>query len=173
MAVHMHTGEHSIESIFRNHHTWLCRWLGRRMGSRDRADDVASEVFTRVIALSYVDSIKEPRALLATIARRVIYELRRRGDLQRAYEAAVAALPEQLVASPEEQAMVCEALRMIDKALGSMSLKARAAFLYSQVDGMTYAQIALQLGVSQSRVRQYVAQGFRNCYVLGCDGKTS
>jgi DNA-directed RNA polymerase specialized sigma24 family protein len=89
------------------------------LGSRDSAEDVASEVFVRMVALSYAntDTIGEPRALLTTIAQRVIYELWRRSDLQRAYEMAIAALPEQLVASPEEQAIVLEALRTIDKVL--------------------------------------------------------
>jgi RNA polymerase sigma-19 factor, ECF subfamily len=165
---------HPIDHIFRHHNNWLQTWLRRRLGSRDNAEDVASEVFVRMVALSCAntDTISEPRALLTTIARRVIYELWRRSDLQRAYEMAIAALPEQLVASPEEHAIVLEALRTIDKALGSMSAKARAAFLYSQVDGMSYGEIADMLGVSSSRVRQYVAQGFRSCYAQGCDGGT-
>jgi RNA polymerase sigma-19 factor, ECF subfamily len=165
---------HPIDHIFRNHNNWLQAWLRRRLGSRDSAEDVASEVFVRMVALSYanVGAISEPRALLTTIARRVIYELWRRNDLQRAYEMAIAALPEQLVASPEEHAIVLEALRTIDEVLSSMSAKARAAFLYSQVDGLSYGEIADLLGVSPSRVRQYVAQGFRNCYAQGCDGQT-
>jgi RNA polymerase sigma-70 factor (ECF subfamily) len=49
--------------------------------------------------------------------------------------------------------------------LGTLSSKARAAFLYSRLDGMSHAEIAERLGVSVSRVRQYLAQAMRQCYV--------
>jgi len=45
--------------------------------------------------------------------------------------------------------------------LEGLSGKARQAFFYSQIDGLTYSEIAVRLGVSPSMVRQYMAQGFR------------
>ena len=53
---------------------------------------------------------------------------------------------------------------MIDRLLDGLSSKARAAFLSSQLDGLTYAQIAAELGVSVTRVHQYVVQGLTACY---------
>ncbi|MCW3937997.1 sigma factor-like helix-turn-helix DNA-binding protein, partial [Pseudomonas aeruginosa] len=41
----------------------------------------------------------------------------------------------------------------------------RSAFLYSRLDGMPHAEIAERLGVSVPRVRQYLAQGLRQCYI--------
>ena len=49
--------------------------------------------------------------------------------------------------------------------LGKLSSKARAAFLHNRLDGMSHAEIAERMGVSVSRVRQYIAQGMRQCYV--------
>ena len=49
--------------------------------------------------------------------------------------------------------------------LGQLSSKARAAFLYNRLDGLGHAEIAERLGVSPSRVRQYLAQGLRQCYI--------
>jgi RNA polymerase sigma-70 factor (ECF subfamily) len=49
--------------------------------------------------------------------------------------------------------------------LGTLSSKARAAFLYSRLDGLTHSEIAGRLGVSVPRVRQYLAQAIRECYV--------
>ena len=59
--------------------------------------------------------------------------------------------------------MLLEALERLSRALDTLSVKARSAFLMSQLDGLTYAQIAAQLGVSASMVRQYMAQGLRCC----------
>ncbi|MEZ1376866.1 sigma-70 family RNA polymerase sigma factor, partial [Enterobacter hormaechei] len=67
--------------------------------------------------------------------------------------------------SAEEQYLILEDLREIDRLLGTLSLKARRAFLYSRLDGMPHAEIAERLGVSVPRVRQYLAQGLRQCYI--------
>ena len=58
-----------------------------------------------------------------------------------------------------------EDLKAIDRLLGKLSSKARAAFLYNRVDGLGHADIAQRLGVSVPRVRQYLAQGIRQCYI--------
>ena len=57
------------------------------------------------------------------------------------------------------------ALKNIDRLLGKLSSKARAAFLFNRLDGLGHADIAERLGVSVPRVRQYLAQGIRQCYI--------
>ncbi|SDI93890.1 Sigma-70, region 4 [Pseudomonas delhiensis] len=47
--------------------------------------------------------------------------------------------------------------------LDGLRPKVRSAFLLSQPDGLTYPQIAGQLGVSLSSVQQYMAQAFAHC----------
>lgn len=74
-------------------------------------------------------------------------------------------VPEAEQPSPEEQMLILEDLKAIDRMLGSLSSKARAAFLYSRLDGLSHGEIAERLGVSVSRVRQYLAQAMRQCYV--------
>ena len=49
--------------------------------------------------------------------------------------------------------------------LGMLDHRFSAAFLYSRLDGLTHADIAERLGVSVPRVRQYLAQGIRQCYI--------
>jgi RNA polymerase sigma-70 factor (ECF subfamily) len=109
-------------------------------------------------------SIREPRAMMTTIARHIMIELFRRNKLRKAYEAELAALPVTSVASPEHQMIILEALRAIDEVLSTMSSKARRAFLMSQIDGMKYADIAREVGVSVSMVRKYIAQGLLRFY---------
>jgi RNA polymerase sigma-70 factor (ECF subfamily) len=47
-----------------------------------------------------------------------------------------------------------------------LSSKSRAAYLWSRLDGTPHAEIAQRLGVSVSRVRQYLATAARRCYEL-------
>src|SRR5690606_8629298 len=100
-----------------------------------------------------------PRALLATMARGLLIDHFRRSALERAYLDELAAQPDGQQPSAEEQLLMVEALHQIDTLLGQLSTKARAAFLYNRLDGMTHAEIAERLGVSVPRVRQYLAQG--------------
>lgn len=153
-----------LDRMYREHNPWLLRWIRSRNRSAGSVDDIASEVFVRLVAMDDITTIREPRAMMTTIARHVMIELFRRNQLRRAYEAELAALPETAVASPEHQMIVLEALQTIDKLLLSMSVKARTAFLMSQIDGMKYADIAKEVGVSVSMVRKYIAQGLLRFY---------
>ncbi|MEE4462820.1 sigma-70 family RNA polymerase sigma factor [Azotobacter chroococcum] len=136
------------------------RRLHARLGCAHDAADIASETFTQVVALEDPGAIREPRALLTTIAKRLVYR-----DLERAYLEALAQQPEAVQPSAEETVLVLEALTAIDQLLDGLSPKARAAFLYSQLEGLTYAEIATRLGVSVTRVHQYVVKGLTTCYL--------
>lgn len=153
-----------LSVVFRSDYRWLAERLRFRLGCGFHAEDVASEAFTQFAALPNLDTVREPRAMLTTIAQRVMYENWRRRDLERNYLDALAQMPESFHASPEERAMVIESLVAIDKALDGLSAKARAAFLYSQLDGLTYAEIGERLGISASMVRQHMAKALTNCY---------
>jgi RNA polymerase sigma-70 factor (ECF subfamily) len=155
-----------LTEIFRSDYRWLVERLRYRLGCRYNAEDVASESFLQLSTLSALEGVLEPRAMLTTIANRVLYEVSRRKTLEKAYLLALASAPENVHPSPEEQHLLLESLLAIDKALEALSSKARQAFLHSQLDGMTYAQIAVKLGVSASMVRQYMTKALTQCYLV-------
>ncbi|MEC5318112.1 sigma-70 family RNA polymerase sigma factor [Brenneria populi subsp. brevivirga] len=154
-----------LSLIFRSDYRWLTERLRRRIAYGCEAEDVASEAFLRLASLPDLASVQEPRAMLTTLAKRVLYENWRKRDLEKAYLTALAHKPEFHHPSPEEQQLLMEALLTIDQALEGLSIKARQAFLYSQLDGLTYAEIARKLGVSSSMVRKYIAKALTNCYL--------
>ncbi|MBC2658563.1 sigma-70 family RNA polymerase sigma factor [Pseudomonas sp. MSSRFD41] len=154
-----------IGQMFKKDYQWLCASVARALGCHHSAQDIASETFVRVLALPDPSAIREPRALLTTIARRLVYEGWRRQDLERAYLESLALAPAPVHPSPEERALLIEALLAVDQLLNGLSAKAKAAFLYHQLDGLTYAQIGALLGVSTSRVQQYMAEAFKRCYL--------
>ena len=109
--------------------------------------------------------VREPRAVLTTVAERGLFESWRRRELERAWLSALADAREHHHPSPEDQEILLEALLAIDQALEGLSSKARQAFLFSQLDGMTYAEIAARLGVSVSMVRKYITSALTHCYL--------
>ena len=117
----------AVDTLFRQHNAWLNGWL-RGQSRSVSAEDVASEVFLRLLRLHNVNELYEPRAMMATIARRVIYETRKRAASWKSCEAELMALPESLSASPEEHAMVMDVLRAIDDMLSTSTAEGACGF---------------------------------------------
>ena len=119
----------------------------------------------RLLKRDDLSNLREPRTLLATIARGLLIDYFRRSTLERAYLDELALQPEELQPGAEEQLQVLQALREVNRMLSDLSANARAAFIYNRLDGLTHAEIASRLGVSVPRVRQYLAQALRQCYI--------
>ncbi|WP_256930807.1 RNA polymerase sigma factor [Pseudomonas sp. ABC1] len=151
--------------MYRQHRDWLVGWLLRSQGCPHRAEDLSQDTFLRLLRRNDLLLPREPRALLTSIAKGLLIDHFRRNALERAYQAELERLPEALQPSEEERILLFESLNRIDALLGRLSSKARAAFLHSRLDGLTHAEIAERLGVSVPRVRQYLAQGMRQCYI--------
>ncbi|WP_455926215.1 sigma-70 family RNA polymerase sigma factor [Pseudomonas putida] len=161
--------EHKSRSLliahwFRSEYRWLRSRVGRDIGCPHGAEDIAAETFARVLTLQDVFGVREPRALLSTIARRLMYEGWRRRDLEQAYRDTLLAQPENVYPSPEDLALVVETLLIVDQLLDGLSANAKVAFLHHQLDGMSYTEIAVHLGVSPSRIQQYMVQAFKRIY---------
>ncbi|MEK6424283.1 MAG: sigma-70 family RNA polymerase sigma factor [Burkholderia gladioli] len=152
-----------LSDEFRRSYGWLTACMHRLTGSGSDAEDLASSAFTELAAHPDVASIRQPRALLTTIARRLTFEFWRRRDFERAYLNQLAQLPEPVAPSPEALLETMQDLVRIDAALQTLSSKAREAFILSQFEDMKYADIAARLGVSVSMVRKYVAQALALC----------
>ena len=135
------------------------------MACPQRAEDLSQDTFVRLLGRDELNTPREPRAFLVAIAKGLLFDYFRRAALEQAYLTELMLIPEAEHPSPEEQQMILEDLKAIDRLLGKLSSKARAAFLYNRLDGLSHAQIAERLGVSVPRVRQYLAQGIRQCYI--------
>lgn len=153
-----------MDGIFRTHYGWLCRWVSGRTPLGHLPEDIAAEAMLRITRVAAQEAIQEPRAMLTVIARRIMCDLRARSDLQHAYEDAIRHLPAILEPSAEERLVATQMLAQIERALQPLSVRARTAFLLSQVDGLRHAEIAQTLGVSVSMVRKYIASAMRRCY---------
>ncbi len=111
-------------------------------------------------------AIREPRAYLHTIAKGLLINHWRRRQIEQAYLDALALQPEPVAPSPESQALIVETLLQVDAMLAQLPAKVRSAFLMSQLQGMTYAAIAIELGVSERMVKKYMAQAMLHCLLL-------
>jgi len=158
--------QQSVENLYLNHQSWLKGWLRRQLNCSESAADLAQDTFLRVLVTRHVGHIVEPRAYLATVARRVMMDYFRRAALERAYLEALAAMPESVQISPEQRTILIETLCEIDAMLDALGEKARQIFLLSQLDGLTYAEIATQVNLSLSSVKKYMAKAIEHCLLF-------
>lgn len=152
-----------IENLYCEHHGWLHGWLDRKLGNASDAADLAHDTFIRLLTRQSKSYGAEPRALLTHIAKGLVIDRWRRQDVERAYLESIAHLPEPEVPSPETRWLILEALYRIDVMLREMPGRVRQTFLLSQIDGLTYPQIAEQLGVSLITVKRDMREAFIAC----------
>lgn len=153
-----------IEALYGAHHGWLQSWLRRRLGNACDAADLAHDTFVRVMGKLDIGEVREPRAYLATIAGGLVNNHWRRQALERAYLEALAAQPLATAPSTEERLLILEALEEMARLLDGLPPQVRAAFLLSQLDGMTYPQIAEQLGITVNVVQNAMRRTMAQCY---------
>lgn len=149
--------------LYLNHHRWLQNLLRRKLGNAFDAADLAHDVFEKVFRQGALNLINEPRAYLTTIANRTVSNHWRAREIERICLETMAVLADKGTATLEQALMLKQILLEIDALLGRLKPKARQAFLLYQLDDLTYAQIADQLGVSERMVKHYMAQAMREC----------
>jgi len=75
-------------------------------------------------------------------------------------------LPEESVPSPEQRWLLLEALQALDELLDGLPVAVRRAFLWSQLEGLGYAEIAERLQVSERTIKRYMAQAYEHCLLV-------
>nr|WP_253601672.1 sigma-70 family RNA polymerase sigma factor [Kerstersia gyiorum] len=153
-----------IEQIYHAHQPWLKSWLARKLGDVHGAADVVQDVFMRLLTRIEPAPLLEPRAMLTTIAQRVLASRWRREQLERAYLDSLAQHEQAYAMSAEAQAIVIETLMEVDQLLAGLPRAVREVFLLSQLEGLRQAEIAEKMGISVTTVKRYLARAALQCY---------
>lgn len=155
-----------VGQLYRRHHPWLVGWLRRKLADGQDASDVSHDIFLRLLSLDSLEALREPRAYLLVIASRLLINRYRRKRVETEALRQVAVLMRSVEErTPAEIAAAQSLLRRLLLMLAEeLPDHVRRAFLLSRVDGLSYAQIAERLGVSESSVKQYLARALVHCH---------
>ncbi|KFE55366.1 sigma-70 family RNA polymerase sigma factor [Pseudomonas syringae] len=164
MPPHSHTA--AVQRIYEQHHSWLHGWLRSRLSNACDAADVAHDTFVRILGAANATQIREPRDYLATVARGLVIDRYRRRAIELAYQQAMADRPQDTVISEEDKALIIDTLLAVDKTLENLGSRTKRIFMASQVEGLTYQQIALELNVSLTTVKKHMVRAFTECSLL-------
>jgi RNA polymerase sigma-70 factor (ECF subfamily) len=144
----------------------LHAFFRRRTRVQHDAQDLAQEVYLRLLRVSDIDAVRNPEAYMFTIADNLLKEravlARRRGrsiDLTESLEEELA-LPHAAVEHDVDSDLRAKRLSEV---FAELSPKCRAAVVLQYRDERSYAEIAAQLGVSTNMVKKYLAYAVAHC----------
>jgi RNA polymerase sigma factor (sigma-70 family) len=160
------------QTVFRNHSVELQRFLVRRVGHAHDADDLAQEVFVRLLRIRDAELVRTPLAYLLGIATHVVREFRQRKLHERViFDSDVT---DDLCENADNgtQQGVAERLEMrerLDQALTKLSPTHQLVLLLVKRDGLSYSEAALSSGLSVHTIEKYVVEARARLRVLLAD----
>jgi RNA polymerase sigma factor (sigma-70 family) len=159
--------------VFERYYRELLNFLTRKVNDRDIAADLVQESFVRIYAAQQAgQAVRNPRALLYRTARNLVVDQHRRTGVRRevspltndedvpdldAIAGPTALEPDTILASREGLAAV---LSTIDQ----LPPRCREAFILYKFDGLSYAEIAMQMGISVRTVEMQLQIAMKACW---------
>lgn len=148
-----------VAGLIASHGEQLRRFLVARVRNAADVPDIVQEVYLRMLRVRNSDSIRSPEAYLFTIARHVVQQhTLRQAEAPRSVELAFILNVSQaaLDADPALSLAAHQCLEQLQAALDQLTPKARATFILHRRDGLSFDEIAAQLGISRPMVKKYL-----------------
>lgn len=149
----------NFQLFFRNYYRPLCLYALHYINNVDDVEDVVQDCFVRLLEASV-----EPRNvrawLYAAVRNRCIDLLR-----QSSHSVEPLAVGLETATDEEQQERSLREARLWE-AIDALPARCREVFLLSKRDGLTYAQIAQRLGLSEKTVEHQVSKALKRLRAL-------
>ena len=147
----------AFEAMFRTHYDGLCRYVATYLGSRDAAEDVVQGVFARIWEDRTHWVVSDLQHYLYTaVRRRAMSQFRRAAVRRRA--APLLALEGTANAQPDAEFEAEELWQRLERALTALPPRTRAAFVLSRHEGLSYAEVASRMAISQKTIGVHIGR---------------
>jgi RNA polymerase sigma factor (sigma-70 family) len=140
----------------------LLRFLRSRLAHTHEAEDLAQEVYLRLLRVKDNERISNPRAYVLRVAANVLFEWRLLACNRLAHSADPL---DQLLDGKDilHEAEIQQQVRELQAALAVLTPKCRAVLLMHRRDRYTYEEISVKMGISVSMVKKYLVRGLTVC----------
>ena len=155
-----------LKRLFARNRARLESYLYRRVRRQSVAEELAQEVFLRMLRIPDIDTIMNPEAYLFTVAGNLAKEHARReirgGEV---FDVDDPLVQEQLAELPGFASQLDTERRVerLHEVLQQLPAKCQAAVVMQHWHGMSYEEIAQRLGVSTNMVKKYLRQALVHC----------
>lgn len=152
--------------VFEQYRPELRRFLRSRSHRAQAADDLAQEVYLRILRFPASEVIRQPQAYLYRIASNVVHDFNLRTQQEQVtYDSkAVDALAERVADVSEENfAERLEIQQGLERVLARLPPAWAAALILRKRDGLSYMEIGKEMNVSVHTVKKYIARAVAFC----------
>ncbi len=160
-----------LAELVSEHGARLEKYLARKLDSPEDAAEITQEAFLRLHRMAQPEQLDNARAFLFQVATNLAVDQLRKRQLHHRFlsgekdqmESGEPADSIGTAASPEQIVSARERLAAIYQAVDELPFKVKQAFLLHRRSGLSYSEIAEQLGVSVSSVEKYILQALKQC----------
>jgi RNA polymerase sigma factor (sigma-70 family) len=155
-----------VERLFAQNGSALRAFFCKRLPQPQDAGDLVQEVYVRMLRVSDTDTIRHPEAYLYTVAANLAREHRvlerRRGstiDLEDAELEDELAQLSSVIGEIDTERRV----KHLQEVLRQLPVKCYSVVALKYWHGMSHAEIAADLRISERMVKRYLSQGLAHC----------
>jgi RNA polymerase sigma factor (sigma-70 family) len=161
-----HISRNILQIWFQHYSSDLLTFFCRKVGEPD-ADDLVQEVYLRALTYPSAAAIIKPKAFLFRIATNLVVDhVRKQSHRQHDNYEEIEDRTITSLLGPEDSLRGSERLEKFRDALAQLPADHRQAFLLNRFDGLSHAEIAEFMGISDKTVQRYIAKAFEHC--LSC-----
>lgn len=154
-----------IHALWTSAQNDLVRYLASRLPCEDDARDLAQEAYLRLLRLERGDLVRCPEAYLFRIASNLVHEywLKERTGIAANKDSKDPDVMPDDGSAIDVRAEQSQSLEILQQALRLLPEMQQKVVLMHRRDGMTYDEIAAELGISRDMVKKYLTKGLARC----------
>jgi RNA polymerase sigma-70 factor (ECF subfamily) len=152
-----------VVALFHEHNATLVAFLRARLNSHADAQEVAQEVYLKLLSLGEDTRIDSPRAFLFRAASNLAVDRLRMRNVRTSAPADPDDDNWHATPIPEQHASAHEQWRDLRQALDELPAKTSRAFVMHVIDGRDFAAIAREMNLSERMVRYHVGNALAHC----------
>ncbi len=154
-----------IDRIYRDHNEALVRFLYAKLRSVQDAQEVAQEAYVRVLRLDEPEAVKHLQSYLFRTAANLAVDRLRRNRRRPTFQILETNAAEASSTEPQQDAVLegRQKLSLIKEAVADLPPKCRKAFMLYKFEAWSYAEIALDMALSESMIRKCVIRALVYC----------
>ena len=155
----------SVHDIYVQYRSELCCHVVSKVGvSNSEAEDIVQTAFARLTELD-IAAIDNHRAFLYKTSYNLAIDLKRKGRVRQKYSERLAESCDESFEEPGPERLLegRRQLEIITRAMWAMPRKRRQLLMMSRFDGLSYAEIARRVQLSETVVRKHICKAMADC----------